>query len=79
MEEYTEEEIDLARAYNLGHYNEVQLNYLANQIGSKKERMYDLLDKMSYSDPFVAFAKTILIMIMLHFFACTVYAIASIL
>lgn len=79
MEHFSEKEMELARAYLLGQYNDIQFNYLAHQMGMDKEKSEMLLEKISYSEPLACFAKVILIMMMLHFLVCFAQAVASVL
>lgn len=73
--ECTDKEKSLAAAYLRGEYTEVQLNYLAHQCGSNRERMERILEKMSSETPLAQAAKFILICIFVHFLACTVYSL----
>lgn len=77
MEDYTDEEMELAREYLRGHYTEVQLNYLAHSCGSDRNRMESLLEKMSYQDPMIVASKVLIGMMMFHFLACAIYAMAQ--
>ena len=77
MDSYTEKEIEIAKSHLSGRYNEVQFNYVLVQNGLDKHRMEGLLEKISRNEPLVAAAKVVLGMMMFHFLACTVYAIAQ--
>jgi hypothetical protein len=73
----TEKERDLAIRYLRGEYTEVQMNYLAHQCGSDRERMDRILEKISTEMPLATAAKFILLCMMLHFVACTVYSLMA--
>lgn len=75
--EYTEREAELACGYLKGEYTDVQLNYLAHQCGSTRERMEEILEEMAAIMPLATAAKFILICIFSHFVFCTVIALAS--
>jgi hypothetical protein len=73
----TEKERDLAIRYLRGEYTEVQMNYLAHQCGSDRERMDEILDKISTEMPLATAAKFILLCMLLHFVACTVCSLMA--
>jgi hypothetical protein len=73
----TEKEREIALRYISGEYTEVQMNYLAHQCGSDRERMDEILDKISTEMPLAAAAKFILLCMFLHFVACTAYSLMA--
>jgi hypothetical protein len=73
---HTEKELSIARRYRHGECNDVQLNYLISTERLDRCRMEKLIATMENMDPFVAFAKVLLIYIMIHFAACVVYSLA---
>jgi hypothetical protein len=75
MNEYTDDEKELARQYLSGRYTEVQFNYVVVQSGLNKHRMEELLEKISRNEPMAVAAKVVVGMMMFHFLACTIYAI----
>lgn len=75
--EPTEREIELADRYLRGECTEVQLNYLAHQCGSDRERMERIIDSMSTRNPLASAAKFILLCIVIHFWSCAVYSLVS--
>ena len=75
--EPTEREREIALRYLHGEYTEVQMNYLAHQCGSDRERMDRILEKISTEMPLATVAKFILGCIFLHFIACTVYSLVA--
>jgi hypothetical protein len=75
--EPTEREAELACGYLRGEYTEVQLNYLAHQCGSTRERMETILDSMSTRMPLANAVKFVLLCIFVHFLACTVYSLVT--
>jgi hypothetical protein len=76
--EYTEKEMELARAYNRGHYNDVQFNYLVVQNRLDKKRMEELLESLGYNEPMAVIAKFVILCMMLHFGVCFFYSVATI-
>lgn len=75
--EPTEREAELACGYLKGEYTEVQLNYLAHQCGSTRERMERIVEEMSTKMPLTTAVKFILFCMLVHFLACTVYSLVS--
>jgi sensor histidine kinase regulating citrate/malate metabolism len=73
--ESTEREREIAVRYLQGEYTEVQMNYLAHQCGSDRERMDRILEKISTEMPLATAAKFILLCMVLHFLACTAYSL----
>ena len=71
----TEREREIAIRYLRGEYTEVQMNYLAHQCGSNRERMDVILEKISTEMPLATAAKFILCCMMLHFMACAAYSL----
>jgi len=72
---HTEKELGIARRYQQGDCNDVQLNYLISTEKLDRDRMEKLIATMGNMDPFVAFAKVALIYIMVHFAACVAYSL----
>jgi hypothetical protein len=72
--EATDREREIAVRYLRGEYTEVQMNYLAHQCGSDRERMDAILEKISTEMPLANAAKFILMCMLLNFAACTVYS-----
>lgn len=73
----TDKELEIARRYLSGEYTEVQMNYLAHQCGSDRERMDRIIEKISTEMPLATAAKFILGCMVLHFLACTVYSLIA--
>lgn len=71
----TEKEKEIALKYLRGEYTEVQMNYLAHQCGSDRERMDLILEKISAEMPLATASKFILLCMLLHFMACTAYSL----
>lgn len=76
--EPTEREREIALRYLGGEYTEVQMNYLAHQCGSDRERMDVILDEISTEMPLATASRFILGCIFLCFLACTVFSLFAI-
>jgi len=74
---YTEKEIELARRYMNGDCNDLQLNYIIATEHMDRDRMEELVDRLSYKEPMENAAKFALACMMVHLTACVVLSIAS--
>lgn len=75
--EPTEREREIALRYLGGECTEVQMNYLAHQCGSDRERMDVILDEISTEMPLAKASRIVLGYIFLCFLACTVYSFVA--
>jgi hypothetical protein len=73
--EYSEKELDLARRYNNGDYNEIQFNFLVVQNKLNRERMDSLIEKLGYEHPLKIATKFVIACMLIHFAACLFYSI----
>lgn len=72
-----EKGIELAERYLRGEYTEVQLNYLAYQMGLKPDEMESLIKRVSFGGPLVRASIVVISLIFFHFFSCLCYSLFS--
>jgi hypothetical protein len=68
---------ELAARYLRGECNEVQLNYLAHQIGLTPDEMEKLIDRASYIGALERASILVISLIFFNFFSCFLYALFS--
>lgn len=76
---FSSKEIDLAKRYASGDLTDVQLNYLAFQIGTNKRRLKKLAKYLRNTEPFFVAAKILLLFIVFHLLFCFFYSLFGVL
>ena len=74
---YTEKELELAKRYMHGDCNDLQFNYIITTEHMDRDRLEELVDRLSYKEPMENAAKVLLAFMMVHLMACVVISIAS--
>jgi hypothetical protein len=75
---YSEKEIRLAKRYLEGDCNEIQMNYIISTEKLDRSNVDRLISTLSIGDPMIAFAKVILVFMVMHFFVCLFCALQTI-
>lgn len=73
----TEKELEIAQRYLRGEYTDVQFNYLTHQCGSNADRMDKIVDELATKMPLATAIKFMLLCMLMHVFACTVYSLMT--
>jgi hypothetical protein len=76
---FTSKELDLAKKYANGDLTDVQLNYLAFQIGANKRKLKKLAEYFKSTEPFFVAAKLLLGFIVFHLLFCFFYSLYNVL
>jgi hypothetical protein len=76
---FSSKELDLAKKYASGDLTEVQLNYLAFQIGTNKRKLKKLAKCLKNTEPFFVATKLLLGFIIFHLLFCFFYSLYNVL
>lgn len=71
---FTEKELDLAKKYINKELTDVQFNYICFQNHIDKKRIDEVVEYLSYQEPFAMVCKFLIFYMLLHFFLCFLYS-----